>query len=320
MAVRWKGRSGDEEVFALKVEFADDPDGGRSIDPDVGISWGRFQIWIEGRNLCAHQEADRWVDSVHWYLLPLIEWFTYNWNPLLHEERLPVQNRHDTAWESEWQRWWTRHALRSASEGGLFPDVVLRRLRDTAEVSWGPARSAGMPQHFRFSEAVQGVSRLAPRDVAEPLHDVLSNACGYLHSLAPESLRIKALLRSIRDLNAAGESDRRLMWLAGLGTDEETVSSGWARAKGILAKLGAASRSVLEIPDRSQLVISGSCQAALMFGSLAPNVGEQDILPLAQTMVYLSSTEGESDTIRAVSCCPPGENSWLCTTPPAGVG
>ena len=324
MAVRWKGRSGDEEVFALKVEFADDPDGGRSIDPDVGISWGRFQIWIEGRILCAHQEADGWVDSVHWYLLPLIEWFTYNWNPLLHEERLPVQNRHDTAWESlrstrfppmaiendeekasawesEWQRWWTRHALRSASEGGLFPDVVLRRLRDTAEVSWGPARSAGMPQHFRFSEAVQGVSRLAPRDVAEPLHDVLSNACGYLHSLAPESLRIKALLRSIRDLNAAGESDRRLMWLAGLGTDEETVSSGWARAKGILAKLGAASRSVLEIPDRSQLVISGSCQAALMFGSLAPNVGEQDILPLAQTMVDLSSTEGESDTIRAVS-------------------
>ena len=91
------------------------------------------------------------------------------------------------------------------------------------------------------------------------------------------------------------------MWLAGLGTDEKTVRTGWARAKGVLTKLGAASRSVLEVPDRSQLVVSGSCQAALMFGSLAPNVDERDILPLAQTMVDLSSTEGESETIRAVS-------------------
>ena len=126
--------------------------------------------------------------------------------------------------------------------GGCFPDVVLRRLRDSIEISWGPAPSAGMPEHFRFSESVRGVGRLAPRDVAEPLHDVLSNACDYLHSRAPESLRISALHRSIRNLNAIDESDPRLMWLAGLGTDEETVKTGWVRAKGVLAKLGAASR------------------------------------------------------------------------------
>ena len=40
-------------------------------------------------NLCAHREDGEQVDSVHWYLLPLIEWFADNWNPLLHEERLP---------------------------------------------------------------------------------------------------------------------------------------------------------------------------------------------------------------------------------------
>ena len=201
-----------------KVGFADDPDGGQGIDPEVGISWGSFQIWIEGRNLCAHQEGDGQVDSVHWYILPLIEWFVRNWNPLLHEERLPVQNEYDTAWESlrstrfppwviendeekasawesEWQRWWTRHALRSASEGGLFPDVLLRRLRDSVEVSWGPARSAGMPPHFSFLEPVQGVSRLTPGDVAEPLHEVLCNASAYLLSLAPNSHRIAAFGR-----------------------------------------------------------------------------------------------------------------------------
>ena len=38
-----------------------------------------------------------------------------------------------------------------------------------------------------------------------------------------------------------------------------------------------------------------------MFGSLAPNVGEQDILPLAQAMVDLSSSEGESAMLAAMS-------------------
>ena len=104
------------------------------------------------------------------------------------------------------------------------------------------------------------------------------------------------------------------MWLAGLGTDEETVSTGWQRVKSIFSRLGEVSRAVLEIPDRSPLVISGSCQAALMFGSLAPNVGEQDLLPLARTMVELSSPEGEPETIRALCRSTPiaeyGSPSW----------
>ena len=138
MAVLWERLAGDTGVFAFKVGFADDPDDGRGIDPDVGPSWGSFQVWIEDRNLCVHQEQDGRVDSVHWYLLPLFEWFARNWNPLLHEERLPVLNDGDTGWESlhstrfppaaiendverasawegEWQRWWNRHAIRSAS-------------------------------------------------------------------------------------------------------------------------------------------------------------------------------------------------------------
>ena len=65
MAVRWERLAGDTGVFAFKMGFADDPDDGRGIDPEVGTSWGSFQIWIEGRNLCAHQEHDGHVDSVH---------------------------------------------------------------------------------------------------------------------------------------------------------------------------------------------------------------------------------------------------------------
>ena len=307
-------------MFAFKVGFSDDPDDGHGIDPDVGPSWGSFQVWIEGRNLCAHQEQDGRVDSVHWYLLPLFEWFARNWNPLLHEERLPVLNDGDTgweslhltrfppaaiendgeraaAWESEWQRWWNRHALRSASEGGLFPDLVWRRLRDSIEISWGPARSAGMPQHFSFLEPVQGVSKLAPDAVAEPLHDVLSSAVAYLLSRAPGSPRIQALDRSLGGLVSDDQSDRRIMWLAGQGSDEITVEAGWDRVKNTISQLGEASHAILDIPARSPLVVSGSCQAALMFGSLAPDVGHQDILPLARKMVELSATGRESASV-----------------------
>ena len=87
------------------------------------------------------------------------------------------------------------------------------------------------------------------------------------------------------------------MWLAGQGTDEETVRTGWDRVKDVISQLGEASRAVLEIPDRAPLVVSGSCQAALMFGSLAPDIEQQDILPLAQTMVDLSSSDTESEAM-----------------------
>lgn len=303
--------------------FSNDPDDGRGIDPEVGVSWGSFQIWVAGRNLCVHPELDGLIDSVNWYLLPLMEWFVNNWDPLLHEERPPVQNKHDTAWESlhatrfpppaiehdddkasawesEWQRWRTRHALGSASEGGLFPDVVLRRFRDSVEISWGPVHSTGMPDHFSFLETEQGASRVAPELVAVPLHSVLSNAGDYLASLAPDSRRIKTLVSTLRDLNSCEESDRRVMWLAGLGTDRETVRIGWDRAKGILAELGDASHSLLSISAPSPLVVSGSCQAALMFGSLSPDVRRGDILPLARTMVDLSSSDGEPGALSEI--------------------
>ena len=253
----------------------------------------------------------------------MMEWFVSNWDPLLHEERPPVQNKHDTAWgslyatrfpppaiehddekasawEREWQRWRMRHALGSASEGGLFPDVLLRRFRDSVEISWGPVHGAGMPDHFSFLETEQGVSRIAPEQVAVPLYDVLSNAGDYLTSLAPDSRRITTLASTLRGLMSE-ESDRRVMWLAGLGTDRESVRIGWGRAKRILAEIGDASHSLLSISAPSPLVVSGSCQAALMFGSLSPDIGHDDILPLAKTMVDLSSSEGEPEALSEVS-------------------
>ena len=325
MTTRWERLAGDTGVFALKLAFAADPDEGRGIDPETGASWGSFQVWVRGRNLCAHREEGERIDSVHWYLLPLLEWFAHNWDPLLHEERLPAKNAGNTAWESlwatrfpppaiegderkasgwegAWQAWWSRHALLAAREGGLFPDIVFRRLRDRIELSWESAQTAGMPDHYQFTESGRGCALLPPQSVAEPLHDVLSDATRYLSSSMPNSKRVKALDRKLQSLNAVGKAgnearERRLAWLAGLGITGRGVQAGWRRAVENLSDLAAKPRRALLEPEQTPLVVTGSCHAALMFGSLAPDVKARDVQELARATVGLYAPEGESGKI-----------------------
>jgi len=337
MGTRWERLAGDTSEFALTLAFAPDPDDGQAAEPEVAMSWGNFQLWVEGRNLCAHHEDGERTESVHWYLLPLMEWFAENWNPLLHEERLPARNEGDTAWasllatrfppwaieddvqlasrwEGAWQKWWHRHAIRSASEGGLFPDVVLRRIRDRVEISWGQTRVEGMPDHFGFSESECGYSRLEPQRIAGPLHEVLVSASEYLTSLSPESRRLRKLRRQILALKGAEEQrERRLMWLAGLGTDERTVRAGWRRVSGYLAGYAEGARRAILEPLESPLVVTGSCHATLMFGSVSPSIGKRDVVELARLMVDLHAPEGDRSTIEEAGRSVPLEEA---STPP----
>ena len=336
MGTRWERLAGDTSGFALRLAFAPDPDAGQAAQPEVSMSWGSFQLWVEGRNLCAHQEDGERTESVHWYLLPLMEWFAENWNPLLHEERLP-RNEGDNAWaslqatrfppwaiadntqlasrwESAWQKWWRRHAIRTGSEGGLFPDVVLRRLRDRVEISWGQTRVEGTPDHFDFSESERGHTRLEPQQIAGPLHEVLTSASEYLTSLNPESRRLRKLRRQILALKGAEEQrERRLMWLAGLGTDERTVRAGWRRVTGYLAGYADGARRAILEPLESPLVVTGSCHATLMFGSVSPSIGKRDVVELARLMIDLHAPEGNRSTIEEAGRSVPLEEA---ATPP----
>ncbi len=338
MDTRWEKFEGDPSVFAVRMAFASDPDEGRYVDPETALSWGSFQIWVEGRNLCSHLEEAERIDSAHWYLLPLLEWFIRCWDPLFHEERLPVKVGGDTGWtslhatrfpppaieddeekasewESVWQEWWMRHGLQAAREGGLFPDVVIRRFRDLVEISWGSVRGEGGPYRFDATEPA-GFGRLPPQAVAEPLYAVLSGASEYLLSLAERPLqldeypRIRALSQSLQPLaDAPLRRDRRVRWLAGLGTDEHSVRAGWERAFSYLSEIAEAPRrAMLEILE-SPLVVTGSCQAALMFGSLAADVAKQDVLNLARTMLELYSLEGDSEAMQQVCRAAPIEQS-----------
>ena len=305
MTVFWERLFGDTSRFAIRLSFALDPDEGRGAEPDVSCSWGSIQLWVDGRNLCAHREEGERIESVHWYLLPLMEWFARNWNPLLHEERLPAKNvggdawaslrstrfppaaiaANDDlamAWEDQWQGWWGRHALRAVSDGGLFPDVVFRRFRDAVEISWGDVRSAGTPAGFDFLECSRRAVRLLPNEVASPLHEALVSACDHLNSSAASD-RTRQLRHDLQTLQRASQRQRRLGWLAGLGTDENTIQRGFARAKRWLSNVPGAGHLLNARSNR--LVIEGNCQAALMFGCVAPDVRREDVIRLAEVMV-----------------------------------
>lgn len=324
MATRWSKLVGDKDVFAFEAAFEPDPYDGRAVTPDDALSWGGFQIWVGGRNLCAHRELGVTLESVHWHLLPLMEWLAACWDPLLHEERLPIATAGDDAWDSlhetrfppaavgnderqaspwysAWQEWRARHALQTAAEGGLYPDIVFRRYRDLVEISWGPARTVGMPSHYRFLESGRGVERLPPKAVAEPLYEALSDAAGYLQSLAPESSRIRKLNRNFAALKEARDaSERRLEWLAGVRTDTRTERREWIAAWTYLsnsAENGAAPlRSFLEISE-SPLVIDRSCRAAQIFGLFAPRTNAEDIVEIAETMAKFHSPKGDSPAL-----------------------
>ena len=144
---------------------------------------------------------------------------------------------------------------------------------------------------------------------------MISSASEYLLSLKPDAPRIKTLGRALRALKSQASPGPRLMWLAGLGMDEDTVRTGWQRVRGSLSKVvEAPRRAMLDVPDESPLVIIGSCHAALMFGSLAPDVSKEDVEELARTMVGLYSRECEPSAMRAICRSAPveesGSTSW----------
>lgn len=165
---------GDPNRFAVRLEFLPNLDPGFAL-PEEDSSWGRLQIWAGGVNLCEHVDRGEVRKSVEWYLLPLLEWFVESWDALFHEQRPPVSNAGASAWESlaetfrperfdkpdGWdtaaeevnRSWASRHCLRTARAGGLFPDVVVRRWRDEVEISWGESPLAGAPEGFRFLHA-----------------------------------------------------------------------------------------------------------------------------------------------------------------------
>ena len=70
---------GERRTFALEMCLLPDPDGDATAPASSVGSWGRWRLWANGLNLTEHElhlddgSVVR-VDSVTWYLAPLLRW------------------------------------------------------------------------------------------------------------------------------------------------------------------------------------------------------------------------------------------------------
>ncbi|WP_419837119.1 ImmA/IrrE family metallo-endopeptidase [Candidatus Poriferisodalis sp.] len=316
MSVRWERLFGEPSSFAVRVAFLTDPDEGAAASPEMAASWGAFQIWVHDVNLCAHVDEGETLQYCHWYLLPLLEWLAENWDPLLHEERHPSAVRpansaaevgsiasalslgsiglaHAAAAQEACFAWQQRHALRTARDGGIFPDVHLRRFRDKAEISWKANRLAGADD-VSFM-ATNGTARDDLHAVAGALHEMLESASGWLHAQVPESQRCASLVESIGALRQPRRSEARAAWLAGLGDTRKEFLTRWRDLRDRARTSGSpqAAEAVFGGASSGEIVLDG-CLAPLLFGSASPTITQDDAASLA-TLLLESYEESPDD-------------------------
>lgn len=297
VGIRWERLAGDTSRFALRISFADDPDPEAGATPEESLSWGGLQIWVRDTNLCAHRYEGEIIDSVHWYLLPFLEWCVGSWDALLHEERLPNRNADATAqgslsrtsepprsfsnaqaeaWEQNWYDWWGRHCIEAGRSGGIFPSICFRRWRDKIELSWADDAQPGRPPGLQFVQAT-GAVRLESREVAEPMYRLLTEATDFLAAQS-ESPRIVALQRAVISLRSAYED--RFAWLLGLGSTLEQMRESWKQLRQRLSKQDPKAFARLFMRDARGEVVLYPPPAALMFGAVSPNLSNSDRLAL----------------------------------------
>jgi Zn-dependent peptidase ImmA (M78 family)/DNA-binding transcriptional ArsR family regulator len=223
-------------------------------------------------------------------LVALAEWFALVWDRLFHEERLPGDRKDLLASEivpklddPADQAWYYHHSLRQSRAGTELRDLRVRRSGGLVELSLAPALSDTAPA-FRSA-------RLHPQDVAHPIHRALLRM---LQARSGEDGAGEALAQLEKVRTSAWRRQERVAWLAGLGTSTDKVKSRWeevtASVQAVAAKLvpsAERARAVAAtiVPEDDELVVRGSCQAALLFGSVSPTVSHEDVGRLAEVLI-----------------------------------
>jgi Zn-dependent peptidase ImmA (M78 family) len=173
---------------------------------------------------------------------------------------------------------------------------MFRRWRDRVEVSWGQRRLAGQPDRFRFL-ADDGFARLPVVYVANPIYSVMREAVDYLISQEPKSEQFTKLQEGLESLKK-NRKELRLALLAGLGRTTAEQEQRWKKVTSQLASNPNAEKAVITVSEPAQLFLEGSCQAALMFGTTAPTIDEDDAMALAGKLIDLYAPGSESPELQ----------------------
>jgi hypothetical protein len=263
-------------MFAIEIQLIADIESVPSVDLDESASWGAIRLWVNGINLMSRVEADEVVSALHWYVLPTCEWIVENWDAILHEERLPMpdvvdgvsgiermaQQRligddEEDALDGAVRAWWHRHDLAVGALGSVLPPTFIRRWGDQIEISMSARRRAGVPAHVSFSGGV--AERVPVGAVSSALLEVLEAVSHELVRREPGSSRFGALRAHVEALDDPAQSAARL----------ELLGAPAAIVARLASKLDASGASIEAAPP-----------IAFLFGTLAPDVEQQDVAAL----------------------------------------
>ena len=314
---------GDRAHFAIEVRHM--PNALTDIEPEASEgSWGDWRLWVADINLCAFRlesnNKNVEVQEVRWYLAPLFKWLVANWMPLLHEKRLPVGGRFvdsrprsaraaylsmlETAGDDidrfhTWQVWGERHAIRTAAEGGIVPDVFFQRIEDEIEISWGSRIQPGADAATFIAE--DSITRLSVNKVAEAFYSAIE-----WFSAIPEVQQFswcKTLSREWKIVKSQPAGQSALSWyLDGspeLGTLTKTFLRAWKKLRGHF-----------EMPKECWLGTLSPVVA--MFGDLEPKISEHAAAKLLAEYFDAQTDLGASEKLSGLIS---EEPAWSTSSP-----
>jgi len=304
---------GDRSKFAIDLKLVPDPHSGEASSSALSASWGMFRLWVRGRNLCEHHAQGELHTGVTWYLLPLFGWLAENWDPLFHEHRLPEAMEANSARHAYllglratlgdpdprvehraevWQRWWHRHALRSCREGGIFPDIFIRRMLDFVEISWGNQPLPGAPSEFYFTAPFDAVY-LDVSSVAEPLYQALELVAQSISRPGiVEDTAIATLHRVLARIPKTAVEEREGWYLYGEPLQQGSEKSNRSVLSTAIGQLRKVARALTESAIHP-LCVQRLSPAVAMFGSATPSIGQADAELLAHTLLTAFTQEAE---------------------------
>lgn len=297
---------GDPERFEIAARWLEDREPRDHLPKEFGWSMGELRISAGGVSLTEHQTHGQQHDAIRWYLGPVVAWLIREWKWLMHEEayawRTNSSDSSAVTVSADLQRyiaseyypdrqvykmvreWWSRHALQSADPSALYPDVFIRRVDDSIEVSWLDRQPDFSPAGFEL-KLKPGVALFPVEDVAKPLWDFLQWAVGSAPVATPKDGQqvdaLKSQLASIQKLDPV---------------EFEAAHVASASLRTIMEKARAASHWT---PNRKVLscapAVAEFDTPALMFGGLNVDFRESDVQCLYNLLVQQRNrVEGQS--------------------------
>ena len=300
---------GDPGRFEIALRWRGDAESRAHRPAGYGWSIGDIRITIATTNLTLSTRGNATQAYASWYLLPIASWLADNWEPLLHQEEFAWPERsaapaaavvmrrlhslidaRDGKGRNDYKRaqdWRATHALSAAANGGLLPDLFLRRYLDTVELSWSSGAPLFAPDQFRFTSE-PGVAYLPVAEVATPLWKAV-NWLVETGAAQPMDDADRAALQTVADRLKAIQS-RTIVDFAAYRIGREVAEA---------AVLALEERGIGELLIEARVAgvpaIARFSPAVAMYGGLAPNLTAEDVATLSDVVVdaYKRSTESQ---------------------------